>query len=53
MLVDVFYDHFLASEWGRWGDGRPLAEFAEETYALLETHSELLPESARPPPSMR
>ncbi|MEC7583514.1 MAG: ACP phosphodiesterase [Planctomycetota bacterium] len=43
VLVDVFYDHFLASDWPRWGDGRPLPTFTGECYQLLEEHRALLP----------
>ena len=47
VLVDVFYDHFLAIDWQRWGDGRPLATFTEELYQLLEEHRQLLPPQLR------
>jgi acyl carrier protein phosphodiesterase len=38
VLVDVYYDHFLARGWERWGDGRTLPAFASETYRLLDEH---------------
>ena len=47
VLIDVFYDHFLASDWARWGDGRPLAVFTGELYQLLEEHRHLLPPQLR------
>ena len=43
VLVDVFYDHFLARDWDELGDGRPLAVFTAEVYALRESHAALLP----------
>jgi acyl carrier protein phosphodiesterase len=42
VLVDVFYDHFLAREWQRWGDGRTLAQFTGDVYHLLAEQRELL-----------
>lgn len=42
VLVDVFYDHFLARGWSRWGDGRPLRAFADEVYRDLREHRALL-----------
>lgn len=43
VLVDVFYDHFLARDWPELGDGRPLPAFVDDVHALLEEHSGLLP----------
>lgn len=54
VLVDVFYDHFLARDWAALGDGRPLATFAAATYALLERHEAVLPVRLRQAlPAMR
>jgi len=54
VLVDVFYDHFLARDWARLGDGRPLAAFATATYDLLDAHAAVLPERLRAAlPAMR
>jgi acyl carrier protein phosphodiesterase len=47
VLVDVFYDHFLARDWGGLGDGRPLAAFADATYDLLDQHAAVLPNRLR------
>ena len=44
VLVDVFYDHFLARHWGEFGDGRELRAFVDECYEVLRSHTELLPE---------
>jgi len=42
ILVDVFYDHFLARNWARHAD-MPLAAFARHVYLALESHHRLLP----------
>ena len=34
IIVDMFYDHFLAADWGRYCD-TPLAQFAGEVYKVL------------------
>jgi len=43
ILVDIFYDHFLAKNWTQHHP-RPLEDFARESYRLLEDHYSLLPE---------
>jgi acyl carrier protein phosphodiesterase len=35
VLVDVFYDHFLAANWARYHPGESLREFSQRVYALL------------------
>lgn len=47
VLVDVFYDHFLALGWDRHGDGRSLAEFVAAIHGELDAHQELLPPRLR------
>lgn len=42
IMIDLFYDHFLASHWDGFSR-QPLEEFADETYALLARHGDLLP----------
>jgi acyl carrier protein phosphodiesterase len=42
VLVDIFYDHFLASHWHDYHP-LPLAAYAAETYRLLAKHRDLLP----------
>ena len=42
ILVDIFYDHFLACHWQDFHP-QPLAQFAAATYRLLADHRELLP----------
>jgi acyl carrier protein phosphodiesterase len=42
IMVDIFYDHLLASQWQQFS-ARPLAAFAEEIYTLLRSHQAQLP----------
>lgn len=42
VLVDVFYDHFLARKWSHYSD-TPLEVFARDIYRLLETSRDILP----------
>jgi len=53
ILVDLFYDHFLAFHWERHGNGAELAAFAASAYRVLEEReSELPPGLRRTLPSM-
>jgi acyl carrier protein phosphodiesterase len=45
VLIDVFYDHFLARTWSRYSP-LPLAVFLDEVYASFPVHREELPEVA-------
>lgn len=42
VLVDMFYDHFLAVHWQRYSP-EPLADFTAETYRLIATRLDALP----------
>lgn len=42
VVMDLFYDHLLASNWDRWHT-EPLPIFAQRMYGLLQTHHHLLP----------
>ncbi len=46
VIVDVFYDHFLAARWQNYHH-EPLALFSQNTYQLLQAHVHLLPQGAR------
>lgn len=46
VVMDVFYDHLLASRWPQWHD-EPLAAFAQRTYALLDAHQAFMPGDIR------
>jgi acyl carrier protein phosphodiesterase len=43
ILVDMFYDHFLAHHWDEYHNV-PLEQFTERIYAALREHHALLPE---------
>ena len=52
ILVDLFFDHFLARDWHRWHE-EPLADFAARTYAELATSPQPVPDRfARMLPAM-
>ena len=42
IMIDMFYDHFLAVHWARFHP-QPLEAFTAGVYALLESHGDLLP----------
>jgi acyl carrier protein phosphodiesterase len=46
VIVDIFYDHFLARNWKEFSD-EPLNEYSQRIYALLEKHSAEFPERPR------
>lgn len=43
VLIDIFYDHFLARHWARYHH-RPLAEFTQAAYAVLLPQRTRFPE---------
>jgi acyl carrier protein phosphodiesterase len=43
VLVDIFYDHFLAAHWGEFHP-QPLPAFAAGIYRLLAAHRAMLPD---------
>ena len=42
VIADVFFDHFLAVDFDRWG-GEPLASFLGRVCALIDPHVDALP----------
>ncbi|NND16319.1 MAG: DUF479 domain-containing protein, partial [Eudoraea sp.] len=42
VIVDIFYDHFLAANWATYSD-IPLESFTESFYDMIETHYHILP----------
>ncbi len=46
VVVDMYFDHFLASLWADYSS-IPLPEFAQEVYSLLESNIEMFPPMAR------
>ncbi|MFY9343114.1 MAG: ACP phosphodiesterase [Planctomycetota bacterium] len=43
VLVDVWFDHFLARDWERFGGGASLPSFLAGVHGDLRAHHELLP----------
>ena len=43
VIVDVYYDHFLAANWTRYSQ-LPLETYAQQVYAMLEARQDLLPQ---------
>lgn len=48
ILVDVFYDHFLATDWSRYRD-EPLGDFIDRAHEALRSHQHLMPPAMRYP----
>ncbi|SMC71863.1 acyl carrier protein phosphodiesterase [Cellulophaga tyrosinoxydans] len=46
IIVDIFYDHFLAKNWPNYSD-IPLDTFVDNFYDLLENNYEILPDATR------
>lgn len=42
VIVDIFYDHFLAKNWTRYSD-TPLEEFIQDFYKNLKENTDILP----------
>ena len=42
VIVDIYYDHFLAKNWSDYAD-TPLPHFVNNFYDLLENHYDILP----------
>lgn len=41
ILLDIYFDHFLARRWERYGDGGSLAGFADRTYRILNDYRDI------------
>jgi len=46
VIVDIYYDHFLAKNWSRYSDV-PLDVFVENFYDLLEDNYKILPDGVK------
>jgi acyl carrier protein phosphodiesterase len=46
VIVDIFYDHFLARNWKEFSD-EPLDRYSQRVYALLEKHEAEFPDRPR------
>ena len=47
VMVDMFYDHFLARHWAHFSD-QALGDFTADTYRMIAAHPEPLPPSFGP-----
>ena len=43
VALDVFFDHYLARDWHRHGDGSELTQFVADVHAAMQQHRDLLP----------
>lgn len=46
VIVDIYYDHFLARNWKTYSD-TPLEQFTDSFYRLLEENLEVMPETVQ------
>jgi len=46
VIMDIFYDHFLAKNWSNYSDVK-LEDYAQTFYKLLQDHYDLLTEKAQ------
>lgn len=46
IIIDVYYDHVLAAEWGRYSRV-PLRDFADHAHAAVLSLADVVPEEAR------
>jgi acyl carrier protein phosphodiesterase len=46
IVIDIFYDHFLAALWDRYSD-LPLNEYVNRTYDLIKRNYKVLPEAIK------
>jgi acyl carrier protein phosphodiesterase len=46
VIVDVFYDHFLARNWNQYCT-EPLSDFAVRVYQIVREHDSILPERVK------
>ena len=44
VITDMYFDYFLGKYWNNYHQ-LPLGEFAQEVYAMIENHREILPEN--------
>jgi len=46
IVIDIFYDYFLASEWDQYSS-IPLGTFVDNVFELLKKHHEVLPQGIK------
>lgn len=42
VVLDMYYDHFLSSEWAAWSD-EPLQDFSKRMFAVIRSAESILP----------
>lgn len=47
VLVDLFYDHFLANDWDQWCS-EPFDRYLDRTRGVISSHVTTIPEKMRP-----
>lgn len=47
VIVDVFYDHFLARNWSDYNSSMDLSEYAQRAYLTLKQFDDILPERVK------
>jgi acyl carrier protein phosphodiesterase len=47
IMVDLFYDHFLARHWSQYCEREDLLTFSRRVYSVLAARADLLPERLR------
>ncbi len=47
VIVDIFYDHFLSSQWRYYAPNISYSKFVQESYQLLLNHQTILPSKVR------
>ena len=47
VLLDIFYDHYLAVRWGQYSPSTILEVFAQQVYRVLEQKQSMLPDRLR------
>jgi acyl carrier protein phosphodiesterase len=43
VIADVFFDHFLATNWSRYSAGETMDEFLQRVFAVIDPHQDELP----------
>ncbi len=46
VIVDIFYDHFLARNWNKYSD-ELLPDYAQHTYKLIQQHIAIVPDEVK------
>ncbi|HLF36224.1 MAG TPA: ACP phosphodiesterase [Cyclobacteriaceae bacterium] len=47
VIIDVFYDHFLAANWKDYNTEEDLPAFCDKLYNIISVHYDMLPDAAK------